>query len=64
MSNNSEQVAIDRVQQRLSARFVQLPSERVTSAVQDALNGFAQSAVRDFVPLLVERKAAERLALL
>jgi hypothetical protein len=61
MPDTTEQVAIDRVRQRLSTRFAQVPSDRVSIAVQDALARFTDSAVRDFVPLLVERKAGEQL---
>ncbi|MCX5046401.1 hypothetical protein OG921_24825 [Aldersonia sp. NBC_00410] len=61
MPDNTEQVAIDRVRQRLSSRYAQAAPDQVSNAVQDALARFSNSSVRDFVPLLVERKAGEQL---
>nr|WP_172831614.1 hypothetical protein [Mycobacterium asiaticum] len=39
------------------AAFVELPTDLVANAVQDAYARFDESAIRDYVPLLVERRA-------
>lgn len=57
----TERELIVDVQQRLSDRFAQLPVERVSAAVDQAQARFAQSTIRDFIPLLVERRVAEEL---
>jgi hypothetical protein len=48
------------VQERLEARFSQLDPTVVAAAIQIAAAGIT-GPVRDFVPLLVERSARERL---
>ena len=48
------------VQQRLEARFPDLDPDVVADAVQVAAAGIT-GPVRDYVPLLVERAARERL---
>jgi CRISPR/Cas system-associated exonuclease Cas4 (RecB family) len=57
----TERELIDDVQNRLADRFAQLPAERVSAAVDQAQARFAQSTIRDFVPLLVERRVAAEL---
>jgi hypothetical protein len=59
---SSEAAVIDEVQQRLVHKFAQLPSDQVSNAVAQAHARFAESRVRDFVPLLVERRATAELA--
>jgi hypothetical protein len=62
-SFSSEAALIDEVEQRLGQRFAQLPSDVITHAVARAHARFTQSRVRDFIPLLVERRAgADRSA--
>ena len=61
MSHVDEHQAIEQVCARLSARFPTVPAEtvrRVVSETHQALDG----PVRDYVPVLVERGARERLA--
>ncbi|MGV0744173.1 hypothetical protein ABQF30_17430 [Mycolicibacterium sp. XJ870] len=43
-------------------RFKSFPPERVSAAVDDAHHRFDGSVIRDFVPLLVERRVASELA--
>ncbi len=61
MTQRSEDDAIRDVLDLLRMRFPQVPAEVVEAAVRmehDALNG----PIRDFVPLLVQKHAARRLA--
>jgi hypothetical protein len=53
---------IDEVQQRLVRRFSQLPKDRISTTVVQAHARFEHSRVRDFIPLLVERRAGAELA--
>jgi hypothetical protein len=64
MAKKSEQELLDDVVQRLVGKFSHLPVGLITSAVDDAHRHFEHSAVRDFVLLLVERRASNELALL
>lgn len=57
MAGNSEQALIAAVQQRLIAKYSHVPEERVAAMVVEAYANFVASPVRDFVPLLVERRA-------
>lgn len=57
----TEREQIDAVQKRLADRFAQLPAERVSAAVDQAQARFAQSTIRDFIPLLVERRVVAEL---
>jgi len=56
-----EGALIGEVQARLAAKFSQLPPDQVTRAVAEAHARFEQSSVRDFIPLLVERRARNDL---
>lgn len=56
-----EDALMSEVQARLGAKFAQLPPDQVSRAVAEARTRFAQSSVRDFIPLLVERRAGEDL---
>jgi hypothetical protein len=56
-----EEAFISEVQARLVAKFAQLPPDHVARAVAEAHARFEQSRVRDFVPLLVERRAGDDL---
>jgi hypothetical protein len=57
MAEISEQLLIAAVQQRPTSKYAQLPPDRISSAIQYAHARFEQSPIRDFVPLLVERRA-------
>ena len=45
-------------------KFSQLPSGLIATAVEDAYKHLAQSVIRDYILLLVERRACMELALL
>lgn len=57
----SEQTQVQQVRERLMRAFPDLPPERVTEVVRQAHMDFQRSTVRDFVPLLVERIAHNKL---
>jgi CRISPR/Cas system-associated exonuclease Cas4 (RecB family) len=58
-----ERAQIDAVEHRLAQKYAQLPHDHVAGVVQHVYARFNQSKLRDFVPLLVERRAGEQLAL-
>ncbi|MBO0681009.1 hypothetical protein JRC04_26380 [Mycolicibacterium sp. S2-37] len=62
MRNRSESELIGEVEQRLADRFAHLPQTRVSAAVDQAHARFAGSVIRDFVPLLVERRVTAELS--
>jgi hypothetical protein len=58
----SERTLIDEVERRLIRKYAKLPPDQVSTVVQQAHAQFEQSRIRDFVPLLVERRAGQELA--
>jgi len=61
MSSDAERAAIDRVTQRLSARFPTLAPAVVARVVSDRYRRFAAHPTREFVPILVEDAALDAL---
>ncbi|MDI9936329.1 MULTISPECIES: three-helix bundle dimerization domain-containing protein [Rhodococcus] len=61
MTHDEELLHIDQVIDRLGTRFPGLPREGIEQVVRSAHEHFATGKVRDFVPLLVERLAREKL---
>ena len=61
MSDLSEKAMINEVQDRLARKFEHLAPDHISVAVQQAHARFDESRVRDFVPLLVERRATKEL---
>ena len=57
-----ERAQIDAVQRRLAQKYAELPHDHVAAVVQHVHARFNKSTVRDYVPLLVERRAGEELA--
>jgi hypothetical protein len=57
-----ERALIDAVERRLVEKYATLPAGDVAAVVQHAYTQFQKSTVRDFIPLLVERRASEELA--
>jgi hypothetical protein len=53
--------AIEEIIERLSDRYPKATPEQVQHAVADAQRHFNRAAVRDFVPILIEREARARL---
>jgi hypothetical protein len=58
----NENDAIQHVVGRLARQFPELPPNEVERAVYGKYESFADSPIRDFVPVLVERGARNRLA--
>lgn len=57
--DEGEQIA--NVEDRLLKRFTQVPAEEVSATVAEAHKHFITSTVRDYVALLVERRAHAEL---
>ena len=57
--DEGEQIA--NVQERLVKRFTEVPADQVTATVAEAHKHFISSTVRDYVALLVERRAQAAL---
>ena len=62
MAAKTEEQVFTEIETRLTAKFADLPPARVTTVIDGARQQFADSTIRDFVPLLVERRAEEELA--
>ena len=56
-----ERALISDVERRLAAKYSELPVDHVTAVVRHAYSQFTGSRVRGFIPLLVQRRAAEEL---
>jgi hypothetical protein len=61
---HAERDAIRQVCERLSRQFPELPPDEIEKAVYGKYDSFAESPVRDFVPVLVERGSRQRLTAL
>ena len=59
---SSEAALIDEVQQRPVRKFSHVPKDQISTTVAHAHARFEHSRVRDFIPLLVERRARTELA--
>ncbi len=57
----TEQAAIADLVERLTKQFPELPTSEIEQTVRGEYEGFERSAVRDFVPILVERSAKAEL---
>ena len=57
-----ERAQIDAVQRRLAQKYAEVPHDQVVGVVQHEYARYKQSKLRDFIPLLVERRAGEHLA--
>jgi len=58
----SEALMIDQVVERLATAFSDLPDEDVEAVVRTTHDRFRDSTVREFVPLLVERRSRAELS--
>jgi hypothetical protein len=57
-----EQAALDQIADRMAAQFPELSGEEIARAIQGRYQEFDGSAIRDFVPVLVERSVRDQLA--
>lgn len=62
MANLSEQVALTQLEDRLTSVYVGVPPDRIHAAMRSAQARFENSKIRDFVPVLVERRVRADLA--
>ncbi|MGW4531807.1 three-helix bundle dimerization domain-containing protein [Nocardia sp. NPDC004340] len=62
MAANDEDQQITALVRRLAEQFPTISADTVESIVADIHHNFEGRPVRDFVPLLVERRAVRRLA--
>jgi hypothetical protein len=60
----TERKLVADVELRLVERFSSLPPENISAAVLSAHTRFQDSSIRDFIPLLVERRVSAELAAL
>ena len=60
-SSHDEAGRIDDVVNRLLQRFPHLPAQRVSTVVKESHRELDTAVVRDFVPILVEKRAREIL---
>jgi len=63
MPKLDERQAVEQVTVRLSARFPNLPTTLVRTTVRDE-HAKLDGRVRDYVPVLVERAARQRLGMI
>ena len=56
-----ERALISDVERRLAEKYSALPLDHITAVVRHAYSQFESSRVRDFIPLLVQRRADEEL---
>jgi len=63
MPTLDEGQAVEQVTERLAARFPNLPTTLVRSTVRDE-HAKLDGRVRDYVPVLVERAARQRLGMI
>ncbi len=61
LSPDDEATRLDALVRELIHAFPQTPPDRVRRVVLDSWQEFLGASVRDFVPLLVRRRAASRL---
>jgi hypothetical protein len=57
----AEQAALATVVERLASRFLEGPPETIEQAVRGEYDEYDNSAIRDFVPILVERAVRAEL---
>lgn len=61
MDASDEQRAVGEVAERLAERFPDVPRDQVAQIVRDVHAALDGNPIRDFVPVLVEHDARERL---
>lgn len=61
MPKRSEADALAELENRLSAEFSTIGSDQIRAVVNQAQADFTHSPIRDFIPLLVERRVRTAL---
>ena len=59
--NTEEIQALDQLADRLQGRFPDAPADHIRTVVTSVHHQYDESPIRDFIPVLVEREAAEQL---
>jgi len=62
MATEDELRAVEQVVDRLSAKFSHMPAQRICEVVDQTYHEFDGAPIRDFVPIMVEKSAKDRLA--
>lgn len=60
MQQDEEAQAVAQVCERLRSRFPDAPADDIDQVVAEVHRGFDGNPIRDFIPVLVEREAANR----
>jgi hypothetical protein len=58
----AEQAAMDSLVDRLVNQFPEVPRDQIVNSVHGHYGDYAESTVRDFVPILVERSVRSELS--
>lgn len=61
MHADDERVLVDRIPDRLAAHFPEIALERIAEVVEEEYRRFDGRPIRDFVPVLTEHQARDRL---
>lgn len=61
MEDTAEAKVVDEVVDRLVLMFPEVTREAILTRVQTGLSAFSSAPIRDFLPVLVERRVAARL---
>jgi hypothetical protein len=61
MHADDERVLVDRIPDRLAAHFPAIARERIAEVVEEEYRRFDGRPIRDFVPVLTEHQARDRL---
>ena len=61
MHAEDERVLVDRIPDRLAAHFPEIARERIVEVVEAEYRRFDGRPIRDFVPVLTEHQARDRL---
>ncbi|HKC29147.1 MAG TPA: hypothetical protein VKB75_14135 [Jatrophihabitans sp.] len=60
--DRAEQAAMAKIAERVASQFPELSSEEIERVIHGRYAAFADSRIRDFVPVLVERQVKQELA--
>jgi hypothetical protein len=61
MQPDDERILVDRIPDRLAAHFPQIARTRIAEVVEEEYRRFDGRPIRDFVPVLTEHQARDRL---
>jgi hypothetical protein len=61
MHPDDERILVDRIPDRLAAHFPQIARTRIAAVVEEEYRRFDGRPIRDFVPVLTEHQARDRL---